>query len=102
MKHTITKTIETEVEITPPLFWRNPMSDTTTEVVAYIDERTAVQVFHQPDRYTSVTNSEPHLSKIKEAFNKWVPISEEEFFEVLEMANRITNLKPIYHETIAL
>lgn len=98
---TITKreTVERTVEITPPLFWRNPMSDSLTEMIALIDDKTVVTVFDSSN-YTKVMNTAPSYSEIETAYNRWIPVTENDFMQALSHAVSKLSIMPVLTEKL--
>ena len=94
MKITKKETVERTVEITPPYFWRNPMSDSMTEMIGLIDDKTVVTIFDTKN-YTKVVNGSPAYSEVETAFNKWNPITEEQFMQALNTAIEKLSLMPV-------
>lgn len=98
MTITTTKTIEEQVKITPPIFWREPKlsEGAAASIIGVLDENTVVYIY-TTDRYTSITNSEMWIreSDVTRAYNRWEQITEEEFFAAYQKAYESLNLNPI-------
>ena len=99
MTITINKVVEEQVKLTPPLFWRNPMSDNLIDYTALLDEKTACNVFIS-NGLAIVKNCDPHYANVQECYNKWQPITEDQFFEALNKAVEKVSLMPVLTEKL--
>lgn len=91
---------EKQIELQPPMFWHDKRrGEIATEMIGLIDEKTMVRIF-MTDDYTNVTNIIPQGNDLQEAYNKWQPITEEEFFAALATAVERVSLTPVLTEKI--
>ena len=101
MTITTTKSVETQVEITVPSFWKNFASRSWGEYIAIIDENTAVHIYTL-DEFSSVSIGTPkdlenRLSDLnkKSSICDYHPVSEEQFMAAYDDAWHSLNLRPV-------
>lgn len=92
MKFNIAKNTVSEIEITPPLFWKNPNFES---YVGFLNDSCAVE-FQAGSSYEYITHTTPSIKapSILEAKEKWIAIPEEMFLAAHEKALASLSLRP--------
>lgn len=96
MKLTITKTHkeEREIEIPVPSFWREPVSAYTC-VRGLVNDHTLYEVLELNDAtFLESRDAKNDNGKISDAYERWTPITEEEFMSIYKTARFKTDLTP--------
>lgn len=96
MKFETTQTEKKVIEIPVPSFFRDTIcSDKITDMIGLIDSDTVVRVF-ESERRTSVQNYDSTISgdDLVHAFQKWQPVTEDEFLAVYNRALHSMSLTP--------
>lgn len=82
------------IELTPPLFWKD---EKYNDFIGFLDEHTVARVTAiTPDRI-SMSNGKPSnmIWDLQEAYNKFIPCSEQEFLDAYEGARESIRLEPL-------
>ena len=101
MKIETTKTEKQIIEIPVPSFYKDGnCSETISDLLGVLDEKTIVRVF-ESQRRTSVTNFDTSLDTgdIVDAYLKWTPITEDQFFTAYNRALHSLSLTPELSKT---
>lgn len=85
MRIKIQKTIEEEVEIALPVFYKNVLSN-YTDLIGVIDEDTCIKVFDSPG-YTLISQGALFSQDVESWEQRLQKITEDEFFDAYRMAH---------------
>lgn len=99
MKLKTTISEEREIDIELPFFRKDPTLSSILKLFAVLDEKTVVTVFNGCGR-TAVTVDDTSGSNrdLLEAYQTWLPISEDEFLTIHKTALKSLSLTPILCE----
>jgi hypothetical protein len=89
---TLNETAFKKQEITPPLFWVDP---NRVEIRTLLDKNTYAEAFRIKG-YSScrTVNADICSSQIASAYQHWLPITEQEFFDFYYKVHNSLSLKP--------
>lgn len=99
MKLKTTISEEREIDIELPFFRKDPTLSSILKLFAVLDEKTVVTVFNGCGR-TAVTVDDTSGSNrdLLEAYQTWLPISEDEFLTLHKSALKSLSLTPVLCE----
>ena len=90
MRIKIPKTIEEEVEIALPVFYKNTLSN-YIDLIGVIDEDTCIKVFDSPG-YTLISQGALFSQDVESWEQRLQKITEDEFFDAYQMAHEKLSL----------